>query len=287
LGVTGGEVKDALARELPDCIRCRETLRDALVLYGSREGRFVAHRPSVARLFWSLLGDERKEHRIDRLPPSRLGLPGFAIDVPPHAAPGALPGRRCERAAEIRGAFLACGTLGAAGRGYHLEFATEPAYAQRLAKLLQSFGIAKVGRRKRRTTLYFKDSEAIARVLAGIGAHAAVLELEDLRALRETKNRVHRLVNSEVANLQRAAAASASQSESVRFLEEAVGLETLSPALREIAELRLAHPDESLTELGRRCRPPIGKPGASGRLASLRRMAERVRTGQGRAKQAR
>jgi hypothetical protein len=285
--VTGGEVKDALARELPDCARCREALRDALALYGSRDGRFVAHRPSVARLFWSLLGEARKDYRIDRLPVSRLGVPAFAIDVPPRAHPAPLPARRCERAAEICGAFLACGTLAAAGRGYHLEFTVDPAHAQRLARLLQPFGIAKTGRRKRRTALYFKDSEAIARVLAGIGAHAAVLELEDLRALRETKNRVHRLVNSEVANLQRAAAASASQSDSVRFLEDAVGLETLSPALREIAELRLAYPDESLSELGRRCRPPIGKPATSGRLASLRRMAERVRAGQGPVKQAR
>ena len=91
--MTGGEVKDALAREIPDCPRCREALRDALVLYGSRDGRFVAHRPSVARLFWSLLGDARKDHRIERLPASRLGLPAFAIDVPAHAKAVAVPVR--------------------------------------------------------------------------------------------------------------------------------------------------------------------------------------------------
>jgi DNA-binding transcriptional regulator WhiA len=286
--VTAGEIKDALARDVPDCSRCRAALRDALALYGSHDGgRFVAHRSSVARLFWSLLGDERKEHRIERLPASSLGLPAFAIDAPHQTKGVPMPVRRCERAAEIRGAFLACGTLAAAGRGYHLEFALDPERAARLARLLQPYASPKTGRRKRRTTLYYKDSEAIARLLAAIGAHAAVLDLEDLRALRETKNRVHRLVNSEVANLQRSAAASAAQSESVRFLEDAVGLETLSGPLREMAELRLAHPDESLAELGRRCKPPIGKPAASGRLASLRRLAERVRAGQGPVKQAR
>jgi hypothetical protein len=287
LGVTGSEVKDALARELPDCSRCREALREALALYGSHDGRFVAHRSSVARLFWSLLGDDRKEHRIERLPASRLGLPAFAIDMPARGGAVPIPVRRCERAAEIRGAFLVCGTLAAAGRGYHLEFAVDGEHAARLARLLQPFGTPKAGRRKHRATLYYKDADAIARVLAGIGAHAAVLELEDLRALRETKNRVHRLVNSEVANLQRSAAASATQSESLRFLEDAVGLAALSAPLREMAELRLAHPDESLAELGRRCRPPIGKPAASGRLTSLRRLAERVRAGQGPVKQAR
>jgi hypothetical protein len=280
--VTGGDVKDALSRDIPECLRCRETLRDALVLYGARDGRFIAHRSSVARLFWTLLGESRKSRRIERPAPSHLGLPAFAIEVPPEyrSAPG-LPVRRCERIAEIRAAFLACGTLTTATHGYHLEFAPEPELAGRLARLLRPFGAPKTGRRKTRAALYYKDSEAIARVLAVIGAHAAVLELEDVRALRETKNRVHRLVNSEAANLQRTAAAAASQSESVRLLDEAVGLETLPPALRELAELRVAHPDESLAELGRRCRPPIGKPAASGRAASLRRLAERVRTGQG------
>jgi DNA-binding protein WhiA len=286
--VTGSDVKDSLARELPECSGCRDALRDAIILYGARDGLFVAHRPAVARLFWSLLGAERKQHPIRRLPASRLGLSGFEIAVPESRLPAPpVPSRRCDRTAEIRGAFLACGTLTAAGRGYHLEFVPQDGRAARLARLLQPFGAPKRGHRNHRETLYYKDFEAIAGVLAAMGAHAAVLALEDLRALRETKNRVHRLVNSEAANLQRTAAAAASQSESVRVLEQALGLETLPSVLREMAELRLAHPDESLAELGRRCRPPVGKPTASGRLTSLRRMAERVRTGQGPVKQAR
>jgi DNA-binding transcriptional regulator WhiA len=286
--VTGSDVKDSLAREIPECAGCRNALGDALILYGARDGRFVAHRPAVARLFWSLLGADRKQHPIRRLPPSRLGLSGFEIAVPDSRSTAPpVPSRRCERSAEIRGAFLACGTLTAAGRGYHLEFVPQDGRAVRLARLLQPFGVPKRGHRNRRETLYYKDFEAIAGVLAAMGAHAAVLALEDLRALRETKNRVHRLVNSEAANLQRTAAAAATQSESARILAQTIGLETLPSALREIAELRLEHPDESLAELGRRCRPPVGKPTASGRLASLRRMAERVRTGQGPVKQAR
>jgi hypothetical protein len=282
LGLSGGDVKDALARSLPDCPRCQEALRDALIVYGAHDGSFVSHRSSVARVFWSLLGDERKQSPVERLPPSRLGVPGFRIAVPSgSSSKPPLPARRCERLVEIRGAFLACGTLAAAGRGYHLEFALDPERADRLARLLVPLGVPKRGRRKQRATLYYKDSEAIARVLAAIGAHAAVLQLEDLRALRETKNRVHRLVNTEAANLQRTAASAAAQSDSIRLLEDAIGLETLPAPLREIAELRLAHPDESLAELGRRCRPPVGKPTASGRLSSLRRRAERVRTGKG------
>ena len=66
--------------------------------------------------------------------------------------------------------------------------------------------------------MYFKDVDAIVAVLAAIGAFEAVLHLEDVRALKETKNRIHRLVNTEAANVERAAgaaAASARRSRSV------------------------------------------------------------------------
>ena len=118
-------------------------------------------------------------------------------------------------------------------------------------------------------------------MLTLIGAFGAVLCLENVRALRETKNRIHRLVNTEAANLERTAVAAAAQSRVIEYLENAYGLRRLSPPLREIAELRLAHPDESLAELGRRCNPQISKPTASSRLAALARLAERVRRGQG------
>jgi DNA-binding protein WhiA len=95
-----------------------------------------------------------------------------------------------------------------------------------------------------------------------------------VRALRETKNRIHRLVNTEAANLQRSAEAAAAQRRVIEYLQSAYGLPKLSPALREVAELRLKYPDESLSELGRRCNPPISKPTVSGRLTALSRLAQ-------------
>ena len=109
------------------------------------------------------------------------------------------------------------------------------------------------------------------------GAHGAVLRLEDVRALKETKNRIHRLVNTEAANLERTAAAAAAQRDTIEFLASAYGMHNLSPALREIAQLRLAYPDESLMELGKRCNPPIAKPTVNSRLSALARLAGRLR----------
>ncbi len=286
------DTKDALARDVPAENHCRQALLAGLAFYGGARDRdeFVTHRNAVARLFWSLL-DDRKSHPIETRAPTRLAhLPTFAIAVPPRlkAAPPK-PARKCDRLLEVRAAFLACGSLAAGAHGYHLEFvARDDAAAARLQWMLHSAGVPpKTTRRKGRTVLYLKEFDAIAELLTRIGAFAAVLRLEDVRALRETKNRIHRLVNTEAANLERTAAAAAEQRRTIEYLESAYGIARLSPALREVAELRLSHPDESLAELGRRCNPPIAKPTVSGRLATLAKLAARLRGVQGRVKAAR
>jgi len=288
--VISADTKDALAREIPHEPHCRRSLLASLALYGGTGSEFITHRNAVARLFWSLL-DERKSHLIVTRAPTRLQhLPTFAIALPERLrVMPPKPIHKCDRLIEIRAAFLACGSLAAGAHGYHLEFVTRNAeVAERLRWMLRSAGAAaKQAHRKRRIVLYFKDFDAIVELLTRIGAFAAVLQLEDVRALRETKNRIHRLVNTEAANLQRSAQAAAAQRRVIEYLQSAYGLPRLSPALREVAELRLRHPDESLAELGRRCNPPIAKPTVSGRLEALHRLAEHLRFGQGSVKDVR
>ena len=284
------DTKDALARDVPAARHCREALLTGLAFYGSVRDEFVTHRNAVARLFWSLL-DERKSHPIETRAPTRLQrLPTFAISLPfrlRETPPK--PVHKCDRLVEVRAAFLACGSLAAGAHGYHLEFvARREEVAQRLRWMLRSAGVPpKQTRRKMGVVLYYKDFDAIVELLTQIGAFAAVLGLEDVRALRETKNRIHRLVNTEAANLERTAQAAASQRHVIEYLRNAYGLARLTPALREVAELRLKHPDESLAELGRRCNPPIAKPTVSSRLGALSRLADHLRGVQVSAKAAR
>lgn len=279
-----GDTKDALAREIPPQSHCRIALMRALAFYGcDRSGTaFVTHRNAVARLFWSLL-DRRKEHRIVTATTLRLRRsPRFSISLPEHLrATPPPPTARCDRAMEVRAAFLLFGSLAAGSRGYHLEFAPpDERRARRLASQLRAIeSPPKEARRRGKPVLYFKSLDAIAALLARIGAHSAVLSLEDVRALRETKNRVRRLVNTETANLGRVAAAAGAQREAIAYVAKTRGLRHLSRPLREIASLRLRFPDESLAELGRRCNPPIGKPTAASRLATLARLAMRLRQG--------
>ncbi len=279
----GPDTKDALARELPTENHCKLALRNALAWYGrdARTNAFTTHRNVVARLFWSLL-DERKSHAITASASRALrGEPRLSIEIPERLRlEPPPPERRCDRLMELRAAFLLFGVLTAGARGYHLEL-TPPDVARmkRLRTLLGALGVtARTSRRRKRGILYLKDFEAIVDLLARIGAHSAVLALEETRALRETKNRIHRLVNTEVANLARAARAAAAQRRTVEYIERSYGVRRLSPALREIATLRLRFPGESLSDLGRRCSPPIGKATVSSRLSALSRLAERLRS---------
>jgi DNA-binding transcriptional regulator WhiA len=276
------DAKDALARTKIEAAHCRDALLYGLLFYGVHRERaaFRTQRPALARLVWSLLQD-RKDRPIRKVAGLRLHrATTYEIDVPP-PAPDIRHGARCDRRMELRGAFLGCGSLALPAHGYRLEFIPpDDAAAQRLAALLRAEGLApKLLRRKARTVVYFKDVEAIARVLASIGASTAMLHLEDVRAYKETKNRIRRLVNTEAANVDRATTAAAAQREAIALVCDAQGLASLPGPLREAAELRLAHPTDTLAELGRRCNPAVMKSTLNGRIAALVRIARRLEKG--------
>jgi hypothetical protein len=279
------DAKDALARDVPADPGVRAALREGLAYYGGVEAGgelvFRTRRPAVARLARTLFEEQRSGAPVRRGHDRRLyKATTFEIDLgPAPAAPPPKTRRRDERRAELRAAFLCAGSVAAPQHGYHLEFvAADAARAERIGKLLAAEGIApRTMLRKGRRVVYLKGLDAIVTVLGAIGASGAVFHLEDVRAVKETKNRIHRLVNTEAANVVRAATAAAAQREAIQELADAYGLRNLSPALREAAQLRLAHPDETLAELGRRCVPPVGKATINGRLASLMRLVKRLR----------
>ncbi|HEY0394219.1 MAG TPA: DNA-binding protein WhiA [Candidatus Elarobacter sp.] len=281
------DAKDALARDVPADPGVRVALRLGLAYYGAVDAGdelvFRTRRPAVARLARTLFEDQRGAAPVRRGHDRRLyKATTFEIDLGlAPAAPPPKPRRRDERRAELRAAFLCTGSVAAPQHGYHLEFVTShAARAERIAALIRAEGIEpRTMVRKGRRVVYLKGLDAIVTVLGAIGASGAVFHLEDVRAVKETKNRIHRLVNTEAANVVRAASAAAAQREAIQYLADAYGLRNLSPALREAAQLRLAHPDETLLELGRRCSPPVGKATINGRLASLMRLVKRLRGG--------
>jgi DNA-binding protein WhiA len=114
-----------------------------------------------------------------------------------------------------------------------------------------------------------------------VGAHRALLRTEDVRIVKSVRNDVNRLVNAETANLVKSADAAAAQVEKITLLADTRGLDSLPPALRELAELRLENPDVSLRELGELADPPLSKSAVYHRVRRLEEIAARAADGNG------
>ena len=187
-----------------------------------------------------------------------------------------------EKRAYIRGSFLGGGSISNPEKTYHLEFVTHSEeYAIDLSKLINSFNLkSKVIQRKNSFIIYIKEADQIVDLLTIIGAYTSLLELENIRIMKEMRNNVNRLVNCETANLSKTVNASVRQVESIKFIQSEIGLKRLPQNLREIAELRLNYPDESLKELGEMLNPPVGKSGVNHRLRKIEKIASELRTGE-------
>lgn len=183
--------------------------------------------------------------------------------------------------AYVRGAFIGGGSISNPEKTYHLEFVTHSEeYAKDLSKLINSFKLnSKVIQRKSSFIIYLKEGEQISNLLGIVGAHTSLLELENIRIMKEMRNNVNRLVNCETANLSKTVNAAVRQVESIKLIQRQIGLQRLPQNLRVIAELRLSYPDESLKELGEMLNPPVGKSGVNHRLRKIEKIAEEVRQG--------
>lgn len=182
----------------------------------------------------------------------------------------------CCRKAFLRGAFLAGGSVSDPEKTYHLEITTHSyKMAQDLSRVLETFKLnARIIRRKGSYVTYLKEGENIVDFLNIIGAHSALMELENVRILKGMRNNVNRIVNCETANLEKTVNASLRQVENIKYLMEKTGFSELPDNLREMAELRLAYSDASLAELGQMMHPVLGKSGVNHRLRKLDRIAE-------------
>jgi cell division protein WhiA len=196
--------------------------------------------------------------------------------APRERPPKRLVGRGCCRAAYLRGALLAAGSV-SPPPSPHLEVRSESrAGAEAVAAAAAGEGAElRVGERGEQFVAYAKGIDRIAGVLATAGASDAALALEERSVVGSTKARANRLANADHANLVRSGRAAHAQLQAVRRLQRGRRLEELDPRLREIAELRLKHPALSLRELGAKCHPPVTKAAAHRRLQSVLRLARR------------
>jgi DNA-binding protein WhiA len=185
--------------------------------------------------------------------------------------------RTCCRRAYLRGAFICVGSMSNPQGGYHLELVVDTAkQAAQLGEILDGFDLeARIAKRKKNYVVYLKEGASIVDLLNVIGAHKALLSLENLRVEKEVRNTINRKVNCETANIGKTVSAAARQIEDITRIKERGGFKRLPDYLRQTAELRLAYPDASLQELGELLRPPLGKSGVNHRLRKLSEMARK------------
>jgi hypothetical protein len=189
---------------------------------------------------------------------------------PPHR----VVGRSCCRAAYLRGAMLAAGSV-SGPRSPHLELRTATREgADFLASLSLVEGIPlRVVERRTHAAVYAKGNETIADFLGFVGAHDAALEIGERSVVGATRASANRLANADHANLVRTTRAAQTQIVAIERLRRRGGLDDLPRELREVALLRVRHPALSLRELGSRCRPPAGKASVHRRLRRLQQLA--------------
>ena len=189
----------------------------------------------------------------------------------------------CCKRAYLRGAFLASGSVSDPRKSYHFEIVcgTER-IAQYLQHLMLGFQMdAKIVRRKKSYVVYLKDGTGIVDMLNVMEAHVALMELENVRILKEMRNRVNRKVNCETANINKTVSAAVKQVEDIIYIRDSIGFDKLPEGLKDVALTRLEYPEATLKELGELLETPVGKSGVNHRLRKLSEIAEKLRDNQG------
>ncbi|MBO8173282.1 MAG: DNA-binding protein WhiA [Bacillaceae bacterium] len=198
-----------------------------------------------------------------------------------HDVGDAIIKKSCCKRSYLRGAFLAGGSVNhPESTNYHLEiFTSYEEHCQALGELANHFELnARCIERKKGYVMYIKEGEKITEFLNIIGAHQALLFFEDVRIVKDMRNSVNRLVNCETANLNKTVDAAMKQIENIRLIEREMGLDQLPDRLREVAEMRLKHPDMNLKELGELL--PSGRVSKSGinhRMRKIQEIAEKLK----------
>lgn len=185
----------------------------------------------------------------------------------------------CCKRAFIRGAFLATGSISDPEKSYHFEIVCATMEkAEQLQEIVAAFDIeAKIIQRKKYFVVYIKEGSQIVDILNVMEAHTALMNLENVRILKEMRNSVNRKVNCETANINKTVSAAVKQLEDIIYIRDTVGFGILPEGLEEIALKRLEQPEATLKELGAMLNPPVGKSGVNHRLRKISLIAESLR----------
>ena len=183
----------------------------------------------------------------------------------------------CCKAAFLRGAFLAGGSVTDPEKGYHMEFSTTHQSVARETNLLIREAMAfspKMATRGGGQVLYLKQSEQISDLLTYLGASVAAMGIMETRLEKELNNKVNRRCNCDDANTSKVVEAAQEQLSAIRILKEAGLMDKLPEKMKQAAVARDSNPSASLSELAAMMEPPITKPAMNSRMKKLVQLAK-------------
>jgi len=178
----------------------------------------------------------------------------------------------CCKAAFLRGAFLAGGSVTDPEKGYHLEIGTSHISVAKETLMLMEEALGfypKSAGRGGSQVLYLKQSDQISDCLTYLGAPVAAMGIMEARLEKELNNKVNRRCNCDEANTSKVVEAAQEQLAVIRTLRERGKLAHLPQKLQQAAKAREENPSASLTELAAMMEPPITKPAMNNRLKKL------------------
>ena len=293
------EVKQELAKQSGKSRHCQIAELAALVAFDGKRQQLIgdagdvldSENPLLQEKYGLLLAQlfHVNIEEIDTLPPERIletikmwNQSLRCADIT-ETVNGILLQQTCCRRAYIRGAFLAGGSISDPNKSYHFEIVcNDENQAEHLKEMMNSFGVdAKIVQRKRTYVVYLKEGSQIVDILNVMEAHVALMELENVRIVKEMRNSVNRKVNCETANINKTVSAAVRQMEDITYIRDQIGFDKLPEGLRDVALTRLAYPEAALKELGQLMASPLGKSGVNHRLRKLSEIAQGLREQQG------
>ena len=158
---------------------------------------------------------------------------------------------------------------------YRIEFVSSESRADVLLKMLEKSGIqGRTVKRRDDVVVYVKKGDDVVNCLALMGAHKALMEMENIRIRRDGRNQANRARNCDEANLKKQLSAGEKQSKAIVAYSLAHSLAQLPRELQELGRIRMLHPEASLEELGQMLNPPMGKSGVNHRMRRLMAMIQ-------------
>lgn len=188
----------------------------------------------------------------------------------------------CENCKRVfaRAAFCASGSVSDPKKSYTFEIHTKNDTRVWLMHAILEEIVSEapgITSRNGKFSIFYKNNSAIEDVLTVIGANKTLFEFLDSYVEKDLRNYENRATNCVTRNIAKSVDASSQQVLAIEALIATGAFEELNDDVRATAELRLANPSLTLSELAEIHTPPISKSGLNHRISKIMELAKRLK----------